>query len=84
MTELHISGLIVHGHPDRQASVHAALAAFEDVEVHAADKRGKFVVTIETNSEADLAERFTAISLLDGVLSAALVYHHVEPVREEA
>jgi nitrate reductase NapD len=84
MTELHISSLVVHGHPERRASVHAALAAFEDVEIHAADERGKFVVVIETTSEADLAERFTAISLLEGVLAAALVYHHVEPVREEA
>jgi nitrate reductase NapD len=84
VTELHISSLVVHGHPERLAVVRAALAAFEGVEIHAADERGKLVVTIETESEADLAERFTAISLLDGVLAAALVYHHVEPIREEA
>jgi nitrate reductase NapD len=84
MTELHISSLVIHGHPERMASVRAALATFDDVEIHAANARGKFVVTIESASEAALAERFTAISLLDGVLAAALVYHHVEPIREEA
>jgi periplasmic nitrate reductase NapD len=36
------------------------------------------VVTLETASEADIVTRLNDISLLPGVLSAALVFHHVE------
>ena len=36
----------------------------------------------ETDTEADIVTRLNEISLLDGVMSAALVYHHFEPAAE--
>ena len=36
------------------------------------------MVTLETRSEADIVTRLNEISLLAGVLSAALVFHHFE------
>ena len=41
------------------------------------------MVTLETESESDIVARITEISLLDGVLSAVLVYHQVEPLADD-
>jgi periplasmic nitrate reductase NapD len=47
-------------------------------EVHV-EGQGKMVVTVEGPNEGFIADRMTAMHLLDGVLSAVLVFHHVEP-----
>jgi nitrate reductase NapD len=47
-------------------------------EVPLADPGGKMVVTLETETQSAVAEALTRISLLDGVMSAALVFHHVD------
>jgi nitrate reductase NapD len=47
------------------------------VEIHA-NSGGKLVVTLETESEADIVTRMNEMSFLPGVLSAALVFHHFE------
>jgi nitrate reductase NapD len=39
----------------------------------------KLIVTLETDSEAEIVTRLHEVSLLHGVLSAALVFHHFEP-----
>lgn len=75
--ELHISSLIVHGRPADLADIRAAVAAMCGVEVHAAEA-GKIIVTLETANEQEIIDRITTISLLDGVLSAVLVFHQVE------
>lgn len=75
--ETHICSLVVHCRPDREAGIRAAIAALPGAEIHSSG--AKLVVTLETASDAEVVERMNGISLLDGVLSAALVYHHVEP-----
>lgn len=55
----------------------AALRAMPGVEIHA-QENGKMVVTLETGSDQEIVDRMTAISLLDGVLSTAMVFHHIE------
>ena len=80
--ELHVSSLVVHGRPERLEAIRAGLARLAGVEVHAAAATGKLVVTLETESEHEIVARLTAISLLDGVLSATLVFHHVEPIED--
>jgi nitrate reductase NapD len=47
------------------------------VEIHA-EQSGKFVVTLETLSEADIVSTMNDISGLHGVMSTALVFHHIE------
>ena len=37
-------------------------------------------VTIEADSEGEIVGRMTSINALHGVLSVALVFHHVEPL----
>ena len=40
------------------------------------------MITLETATEADIVTRMNEISLLDGVMSAALVFHHFEAAAE--
>lgn len=76
MAEIHLSSLVVHARPNAPglAEAIAALGA----EIHA-QEGGKYVVTLETTSSADLADAMTRLQLLDGVFAATLVFHHVEP-----
>ena len=80
--ELHVSSLVVHGRPDRLAAIRGSLASIEGLEVHAAAPSGKLVVTLETVSEQEIVARLATISLLEGVLSATLVYHQVESIED--
>ena len=47
------------------------------------DAAGGVPVTLRT-SEGDIVSRLNEISLLDGVMSAALVFHHVEAAGDVA
>ena len=80
--ECHISSLVVHSHPDRACAILESLNAIEGAEVHGGMETGKLIVTLETETEHQVVERINAIQLLDGVLSATLVFHHFEPVQE--
>src|SRR5687768_4296701 len=78
--EAHVSSLVLHVRPENLPGVRTALAEMPGVEIHA-DSGGKLVVTLETQSEADIVTRMNDMSLLPGVLSAALVFHHFETER---
>ena len=75
--ELHVASLVLHVRPENLPQVLPALADMPGVEVPAASG-GKLVVTLETACEADIVTRMNDMSLLPGVLSAALVFHHFE------
>jgi nitrate reductase NapD len=60
--------------------VSAELAALPGVEIHAHDPSGKLILTLETADEAAIVERLNAIYGIRGVLSAALVFHHIEQI----
>ena len=76
--EEHVTSLLVHARPTAMDSVRDAILLLPGAEVPIADPSGKMVVTMETASQAEVAEGLTRISLLDGVLSATLVYHFVD------
>jgi periplasmic nitrate reductase NapD len=82
MREVHISSLVVHSRPERASAIAGVLAGMEGTELHA-QSGGKLVITLETETEAEVVERLTAIQLLEGVLAATLVFHHFEPSTEE-
>ena len=82
--ELHVSSLVVHGRPERLEAIRAGLERLDGVEIHAAAPTGKLVITLETASEHEIVTRLTAISLLDGVLSATLVFHQVESLEHRS
>ena len=75
--EIHVSSLVLHVRPENLPDLRTALAAMPGVEIHA-EAGGKVVVTLETESEADIVTRMNELSLLPGVLSTALVFHQVE------
>ena len=75
--EAHVSSLVVHVRLEKMAGARVALKNMPGVEIHA-EAGGKLVVTLETDNEADIVTRLNEISFLEGVMSAALVFHHVE------
>ena len=75
---MNISGVVVHAKPEGLAQVRAQLTELDGVEVHAVEQNGKMVVTIEKESDQDIADTFEILSKLDGVLSASMIYHHFE------
>lgn len=78
----HISSAVVVAKPGGLDGVLAALAGFDNVEVHGTDK-GKIVVVIEGPSTGVLGDTLMRISLLDGVIAANMVFEHVEMEEEE-
>lgn len=80
--EVHISSVVVHAVAGRLDAISTAVERLPGVEVHASDPAGKLIVTIESGTEAGIAERLDAIRALDAVYAASLVYHHVEDAEE--
>lgn len=74
----HIASLVVHCRPDRAASLESAIALLPGAEVPTSDRAGKLVVTLESASEQRIARQLEEIGAMPGVLSATLVFHHVE------
>ena len=81
---MNISSIIVHAKPDALSSVRGSLEQIPGVEIHAATDDGKLVVTIETDTDGETAGTFDRINTMDGVMSAAMVFHQFEsdPERE--
>ena len=75
---MNISSVIVHAKPAELLSVRGSLEQIPGVEVHATTDDGKLVVTIETDSDGETARTFDRINVMDGVMSAAMVFHQFE------
>jgi nitrate reductase NapD len=75
---MNISSAIIHARPGELAVVQAGLAALDGVEVHAVSDEGKLIVTIETDDDGSNVATYERIGQLDGVMSAAMVYHQTE------
>lgn len=76
-SEHHLSSLVVHARPERRDDVADRLRSM-GCEIHIASETGKLVVTLEAESARALGDAMTRMQLLDGVLAATLVFHHVE------
>lgn len=76
---MNICGVLVHANPIRIASVISGLEALEGVEVHDRSQDGRVVVTVEDTERSTALDTLTQIHRLDGIVAAALVYHHFEP-----
>ena len=73
----HISSAVVMVHPARREEVRHQLKEMAGVEVHAGDG-SRLVVTIEGPTTGMLGETLTRMSLIGGVISANMVFEHVE------
>ncbi len=80
VAEVHVAGFVVRAYPAAVPRVAAALATMPGVQVHAATDEGKLVVTAEAADAATIADTLCRIQTHDGVLSAALVYQHIESI----
>ena len=74
---LHISSAVVTAWPGDCAEVARRIAALPDTEVRHADG-SRIIVVMEGPDSGTIGERLAAIALIDGVLSANLVFEHAE------
>lgn len=72
---MNISGVIVRARPEKLAAVRERLADIAGVEIHAATDDGRLIVTVEEESDRDLADTVLSLHDVPGVLSASMVYH---------
>lgn len=75
---VHISSLLVSAHPDRAPTVAGKVAKMPIAEIAHLDGSGKIIVTLETADESEIVSALGDIQLIDGVVSAALVYHQTD------
>ncbi|RMG38841.1 MAG: hypothetical protein D6720_00495 [Gammaproteobacteria bacterium] len=83
MSEYNVCGVLVMARPERSPEVERALLELPGVEVHARGDDGKLVVTVEGPVSARCADTITEMALIDGVISASMVYHEIDPEPEE-
>lgn len=74
--ERHIASLVLRCDPARIDGLLPRLRAVPQSEIALSDPSGKIVLVVETDRETAIAETLTRLQLMDGVASAALVYHH--------
>ena len=79
---MNISSVIVIPHPDHVEAVRQRLQTIDGVELHAVSPEGKMIVSLEAAGDRETTRLYETISLLDGVLSASMVYHQQESAPE--
>lgn len=75
---VHISSLLLRADPGKLDAVVGLIDAYDCAEVALSDPSGKIIVTLETDNEAIIVDHMNTLSLIDGVVSTALVYHQKE------
>lgn len=78
----HVSSAVVVVLPPRRDDVSRQLAVMPGVDVHASDG-SRIVVTIEGPTSGFLGETLTRMSFIEGVISANMVFEHIESGKEE-
>jgi periplasmic nitrate reductase NapD len=75
---MNISSIVVHVRPENSADVQAKLSALAGVDVHAVQKDGRMVITIEDTPDNAPSETLMQVQLLPGVLGAAMIYNYCD------
>jgi nitrate reductase NapD len=70
-----IASILVQARPERLDEVAGAIAALPGTQIYGRDARGKLVVVVEASGSDRIGATLNTISLLPGVLTAALVFH---------
>jgi nitrate reductase NapD len=78
--EIHVVSLVVYADPSRASEISDAIGRLPGAEVHANDGRGKLVVVLETEGDADMAAAIDRVDRTAGVICTALVYQQTEPL----
>ncbi|TCR68514.1 chaperone NapD [Bosea sp. BK604] len=74
---VHISSAVVSAFPARCAELVERLSALPGTEVHRVEN-GKIVIVMEAGSSGELGSRLAGIALMDGVLSANMVFEQID------
>jgi nitrate reductase NapD len=82
MGVLNISGILVHAQPDRMSEVREALLALPGVEIPLDHDDGRMVVVVDEPQGSPAGEALMRIQNVAGVVSASLVYQHIEEDEE--
>jgi len=77
-SEGNICGVLVHVRPDQLERAMTELADLPGTEIHQSAADGRVVVTVEDVPGQWAGNTLTDINNINGVLSAALVFHHRE------
>jgi periplasmic nitrate reductase NapD len=80
---MNISGILVHAAPAKYDKVREALLALPDIEIPLENEDGRMVVIIDELGSQPSGESLMKIQGIDGVLSANLVYQHIEEEDEK-
>ena len=79
--ELHITSLVVRAEPSLLAAVRDMVSTLAGAEIHGTDEAtGRLVVTLEGPTQGTVLDQLALIQQAPGVLSAAMVYQHAEPL----
>ena len=76
--KVHITSLVVHVNPEKWKEIIDQVKRVPTVEVHTGRSIGKFIVLLETDNEEQILKAIDRIQEIDGVLSATMVYHHID------
>ena len=77
-SEFNICGVFVQTTPARLGEVGSALASTPGVDIHQTEDDGRMVVTVEDTPDKYASQTLSELRLVEGVLSASLVYHHCD------
>lgn len=75
---VHISSLVVHCIPESLPDVMKMCSQIPHVDVATYDKKGKVVLLLETETEAQILSIIDKIQPYTGVMSATMVYHEFD------
>lgn len=76
--ETHISSLLLRADPHKLASVLNEIALVPNAEVPLSDDSGKIIVVLETESEGAIINSLSKLEVIDGVVSASMIYHQTD------
>ena len=79
--EIHVVSLVVYADPSRGTEISDAIGRLPGAEVHANNERGKLVVVLETEGDAEMATAIERVDRMAGVICTALVYQQTESLR---
>lgn len=80
---VHISSIVVHCVPQQFNKVLEKVSTLESCEIGAHNGRDKLIPIFETETEHRILDAITEIQLMEGVISATMVYHEIDDEIEE-
>ncbi|WP_076416597.1 chaperone NapD [Shewanella sp. UCD-KL12] len=82
--EYHVTSLVIHAAPKAISQVETQVRALTGAEIHAVTDAGKFVITLEGETQKSILDNVEAINAIEGVLNSSLIYHQVDEAEQAA